>query len=122
MKITHRLLLLVSCFIFGVGLLLIPISDAMAKGKGNHKAPGPPERPAGWDKGKKEGWDGDVPPGLEGKWKEEGASEKGKRRGPKDDSVAPGATESGGEKEGKVEKEEKGEKHEGKGKQKKVKD
>ncbi|MDO8137590.1 MAG: hypothetical protein Q6354_08115, partial [Candidatus Brocadiales bacterium] len=29
------------------------------------KAPGPPSRPPGWDKGKKEGWEGDVPPGLE---------------------------------------------------------
>jgi len=39
-------------------------SLAIAQGKGKNQSG---DRPAGWDKGKKEGWKSDVPPGQEEK-------------------------------------------------------
>ena len=94
MKTINWVLLFVS-LIFLVGLLLIPLNEAAAEkgGKGQHKAPGPSERLPAWDKGKKEGWGSNVPPGLE---KGKGPSErppgwdKGKKEGWGSSDVPPG--------------------------------
>ncbi len=43
-------------------------SSAIAQGKGKGQSG---DRPAGWDKGQKEGWQSDVPPGQEEKEKKE---------------------------------------------------
>ncbi|MBW2169437.1 MAG: hypothetical protein JRG69_09310 [Deltaproteobacteria bacterium] len=40
--------------------LFLTTSPVLAKGKGK-------ERPPGWDKGEKKGWQSDVPPGQEKK-------------------------------------------------------
>ena len=48
-------------------------SLAFAEDKGSGQSS---ERPAGWDKGKKEGWQSDVPPGQEVKNKNSGKEEK----------------------------------------------
>ncbi|HHT9134707.1 MAG TPA: hypothetical protein ACFYD2_07385 [Candidatus Avalokitesvara rifleensis] len=70
MNIIYRILSFVTCLVFLTGLFLIPINHVVAEkeGKGPHKTPGPTQRPPGWDKGEKEGWDGkDEPPGIEDK-------------------------------------------------------
>lgn len=113
MKVINRVLLFASFLIFLTGSFLMPLGDAVAKGKGKgpDKSQGPSERPPGWDKGEKKGWDSDVPPGLEGKWKEEGREQKGEsgREGEKKGKLEGGPSTSGpDEKEGKLEKGEKG--------------
>lgn len=115
MRVIKKVLLFVSCLIFSASLFLIPADDALAKKgrNGPHKTPGPPFHPPGWDKGEKKGWgDGDVPPGLSGKWEEpseespsseeikKGGKGKGKReKGEEVEEVEGG---SAGEKEGEV--------------------
>ena len=92
MKVVNKVLLFVSCLVFLMSLSLVPLGDAVAKekGVGPGGSPGPSDRPPGWDEGEKKGWDSNVPPGLEGKWREEGGGQKGK-------------SESEGEKKGKLE-------------------
>lgn len=53
-------------------LVLTPVASAEAKGKGSGKTP------PGWDKGEKEGWTSDVPPGIgkKGGWMPPGLSKK----------------------------------------------
>lgn len=91
-------------FVNFVGLLLMPINEAVAKkgGMGQHKAPGPSERPHGWDKGKKEGWSSDVPLGLErgkGPPSRPPGWDKGKKEGWGDKDVPPGLVGKGQEEE-----------------------
>lgn len=79
MKIVYRVLSFVVFFVLLMGLFLTSTDHVAAekKGKGPHKTLGPPQRPYGWDKGKKEGWGGkDVPPGLEdkGTWNKDKSS------------------------------------------------
>lgn len=94
MKTINWVLLFVS-LIFLVGILLIPLNEAAAEkgGKGQHKTPGPSERPSVWDKGKKGGWGSDVPPGLgkgEGPPFRPSGWDKGKKEGWGDKDVPPG--------------------------------
>jgi hypothetical protein len=80
-------------------------SMAIAKDRGNVQSS---DRPAGWDKGKKEGWQSDVPPGLEEK-------EKKKKKNPSDEE------EIGETQKEKKEKKEKGATKKKKSKQSKKK-
>lgn len=132
MKVVNKVLLFVSCLIFLMSLSLLPLDDAVAreKGGGPSGSPGPSERPPGWDEGEKKGWDSNVPPGLEGKGKEEGRGQKGKREGEGEKKgkleggpSTSGTDEKGGKlEEGKKGKEGKGGKKQGgKGKPKKQK-
>ena len=79
------------------------------------------DRPAGWDKGKKEGWQGSAPPGLEKRRRSAGTQEKqeggaGKEtaeRKPDAKETAPGTPDkkdTGGKPEKKKDKKEKKEK------------
>jgi hypothetical protein len=88
---------------------------------------GPGQRPPGWEKGEKKGWEGDAPPGLEKKQegdakktkKEKAPKEKAKVAGQEKEKKKVGSEEK--EKEKDKDKEDNKEKEKGKAKKKEAK-
>ena len=85
-------------------------SPAIAQGKGKSQNG---DRPAGWDKGKKKGWQSDVPPGQEEK------EEKKKNLSGEEENLEDTQKEKEKEKKEKQEKKQKREKQEKKEKKSK---
>ncbi len=69
------------CWIFIVIVCLFFVGSLdFAEGKSK----GPGDRPPGWDKGEKKGWNSDVPPGLEKKETKEKVKKEKKEKKKKD--------------------------------------
>lgn len=90
--------------------VLLANTGALAQGKGKGRG----EKPSGWEKGEKEGWKGDIPPGIEkkGGWMPPGLSKeeqtewknglppgwsRGEKEGWKGADMPPGLAKKGGQ-------------------------
>ena len=121
-----------NCVFVTIASILLAGSMVFAQGKSKGRG----NKPPGWQKGEKKGWNSDVPPGIEKKGGSipPGLSKKGGREGKQgrpsgwsreekegwgDSDIPPGLAEEKASKEGDGREEAKGKKKRGKGKRKK---
>jgi hypothetical protein len=60
---------------------LVAVEAEKGPGKALDRKKGPRERPSGWEKGRKEGWESDRPPGLDQQTSKPGKPEKSRKAG-----------------------------------------